>query len=206
MPRRPHRPGSRRARSRGRLALVAVVLAALVAGCGGGGTASCDEDLPGVRQGVCPLPIADRRAAPDAALPVLGDQDRELSLSQHRGDVVVVNFWASWCGPCRREQPELNTVHDRYANQEVSFVGVDVQESSELNGLRHEEEFAIPYPSMWDPDTSFAGRFDNVGPQTLPATVLVDRAGRVAVSLIGETNAVELSELIDRLLEEPGPT
>ena len=164
------------------LGVVVVVVAV-----GTWGVTRSDDDgcapVPGVRPGLCIVAPEDRPAAPTTALPVLGDQDRELSLDAFAGDVVVVNFWGSWCAPCRVEQPDLNEVAEAYRDQGVSFLGVDVAEISETNGIAHEEEFDIPYPSLWDPAFSYAADFEVIGPQGMPATVLVDRDGLVAASV-----------------------
>lgn len=166
-----------------------------------GGEATCTQRLPGVRQGVCLADPAERPDAPDVAVPVLGEDD-ELSLDAYAGDVVVLNFWASWCGPCRREQPELNEAAEALDDMGVSFLGVNVQDDSTANALAHESEFAIPYPSLEDPAAAFAARFSGIGPRTLPSTVLVDRDGRVAVSLFGETTYDEVVTLARLLAEE----
>ena len=112
---------------------------------------------------------------------------RTISVDDYAGDVVVMNFWASWCGPCRSEQPELNDAAEALADMDVSFLGVNVKDDSSTNALSHEAEFAIPYPSIEDPAAEFAARFSGIGPRTLPSTVLIDRQGRVAVSLFGQT-------------------
>lgn len=174
-----------------------VVVAMVVVGSGSSG---CAEDRPGVRPGVCPIPVGARVTAPELSLPLLEDERQELSLRDFRGDIVVVNFWASWCGPCRAEQPDLNAVRDRFAADGVEFLGVDVQESSRVTGMGHKDEFSIEYPSLWDPRTSFAAQFEGVNPQTLPATIIVDRRGRVAVGLVGETTELELTVLLSEML------
>ena len=186
-----------------RVLAVAVVVAAAI----GGWTLASDGDdgcerVAGVRPGLCIVAADERPVAPTTPLPVLGDQATELSLSEFAGDVVVVNFWGSWCAPCREEQPDLNEVAVAYRDQGVSFLGVDVAEISETNGVAHEEEFAIPYPSLWDPSFSYAADFEVIGPQGMPATVLVDREGRVAASFFGQTGKAEVSALLDQLLAE----
>lgn len=176
------------------IAVVAVVLLT-------GGEPACTERLPGVRPGVCLAEPAERPDAPDEAWPVLGE-DETLGLEAYEGEVVVLNFWASWCGPCRREQPELNEAAEALDELGVSFVGVNVQDDSSANALAHEAEFAIPYPSIEDPAARFAAQFSGIGPRTLPSTVLVDREGRVAVELFGETTFEEVVALARTLAEE----
>lgn len=166
-----------------------------------GGETECDTRLPGVRPGVCPASPQERPSAPDAARSVLGE-DTTIGLDEFAGDVVVVNFWASWCGPCRREQPDLNRAAEDLADLGVSFLGVNVQDDSTANALAHEEEFSIPYPSIEDASASYAASFRGIGPRTMPSTVLVDRQGRVAVSLFGETDHGEVVTLARVLAEE----
>ena len=112
-----------------------------------------------------------------------------------------MNFWASWCGPCRREQPELNDVAAEFADRGVSFLGVSVADTSKANALAHEDEFDIPYPSILDLDSSYAANFRGIGRQTLPSTLVVDREGRVVATLIGETVGSELTALLTALLD-----
>lgn len=176
------------------IAIVAVVLLT-------GGEPTCTDRLPGVRPGVCLADPAERPDAPETAWPVLGE-DRSLALDAYEGDVVVLNFWASWCGPCRSEQPELNDAAAALQDLGVSFLGVNVQDNSSTNAQSHETEFAIPYPSIEDPAAEFAAQFSGIGPRTLPSTVLVDRQGRVAVSLFGQTTYEEVVTLATLLAEE----
>lgn len=182
---------------------IAVVLALAIGGVMllTGGEPACTTRLPGVRARVCPAEPADRPAAPDASRPVLGEDDT-VSLDDFTGEVVVVNFWASWCGPCRREQPDLNRAAEDLADLGVAFLGVNVQDDSTANALAHESEFAIPYPSIEDPAAQYAGSFRGIGPRTMPSTVLVDRQGRVAVSLFGETDYDEVATLARVLADE----
>jgi thiol-disulfide isomerase/thioredoxin len=181
-----------------RIVLPLALLAAVLTSCTGV-DAACDP-IANVRQGLCLTPPADRQDAPTEAAEVLGE-DRELSLEELRGQVVVVNFWASWCGPCRREQPELNAAYEQLQPFDVAFVGVDLQDPR-MNAIAHEDEFEIPYPSIFDPASAFAAKFRGVSPSTIPSTVLVDRKGRVAVRVIGETDAAEVVSLARLLVAE----
>jgi thiol-disulfide isomerase/thioredoxin len=184
-----------------RLVALLLLLAVAATGCTGSGSAAAAcERLPGVRPGLCLIDPESRVAAPAGAGPVLGDEASELSLTERAGQPVVVNFWGSWCGPCRTEQPELNEVAERFDGA-VSFLGVNVNDSS-ANALAYVREFAPPYPSIHDPAGTFAATFEGVGPNTMPSTILIDADGRVAARIFGSTTATELSVLTTRLLEE----
>ena len=171
------------------LAVVAAVVAAALTRPAQGGSARVDL-----------FPVDAREAAPTDPQPLLLG-DGTLSLRSLRGEIVVVNFWASWCGPCRREQPELNRAHRRLARQGVAFVGVDVRDS-DANGAAHWREFDVPYDSVVDQQASFSADFDGVSPAALPTTILLDTRGRVAVRIFGETTVAELTDLVQQLRAE----
>jgi thiol-disulfide isomerase/thioredoxin len=182
--------------------VVGVMVAALVlSSCA---TAPECDRIPGVRPGVCPLPVAQRQPAPDVTLPVLQSDAAlasgvtELSLVDLQGRVVVVNFWASWCGPCRIEQPDLNTVHALLPDTEVVLIGVNI-EDAEANALAHLAEFDVPYLSLFDPVNELASRFSGIGARTIPTTLLLDAEGRVAARLLGLTDAREVSALAGQI-------
>ena len=190
---------SRRASAR---LLTGLAVALVLSGCAA--APDCDR-IPGVRPGVCPLPVAERQPAPDVTLPVLqADTARaagvaELSLADLQGRVVIVNFWASWCGPCRIEQPDLNQVHDLLPDTDVVLVGVNI-EDTEANALAHLAEFDVAYLSMFDPVNELAGRFSGIGARTIPTTIFLDPQGRVAARLLGLTDTREIVALADAVL------
>lgn len=183
-----------------------LVLALVLAACSGSSSSlECDEPLPPqVRPGICLDDPEERPVASTEPAPVLGDEGTEAGLADHAGQVVVVNFWASWCGPCRREQPALNDLHDEFADRGVAFLGVNVQDS-EANALAHVEEFSIPYPSIFDQSAAWSAGFGGGAPQFMPSTVVVDQQGRMAVNIAGETTGPELAALIEALLAEQPP-
>lgn len=146
------------------------------------------------------IPEAERVKAPTAPAPLLTG-DGERSLTAYRGKVTVLNFWASWCGPCRAEQPELNAAHDKLGNRDVAFLGVDLQDSR-TNGQAHWREFDVPYDSLFDRSNSWSARFDGVGPAAIPTTIVLDREGRVAARLFGQTTEGEVLGVTTRILEE----
>ncbi len=189
----------------GRLAGLLVTVAVL-AGCAA--APDCDR-IPGVRPGVCPLPVADRQPAPDVVLPVILSSVAattdplagvtELSLADLQGRVVVVNFWASWCGPCRVEQPDLNAAWELFPADEVVVIGVNI-EDTRANALAHLEEFGVPYVSLFDPVNELAGRFSGIGARTIPTTLFLDSEGRVAARLLGLTDTREIAALAAALV------
>ena len=190
---------SRRASAR---LLTGLTVALVLSGCAA--APDCDR-IPGVRPGVCPLPVADRQPAPDVTLPVLKtDAARtagvtELSLADLQGRVVIVNFWASWCGPCRIEQPDLNQVHALLPDTEVVLIGVNIEDTA-ANALAHLTEFDVAYLSLFDPVNELAGRFSGIGARTIPTTILLDPEGRVAARLLGLTDTREIVALADAVL------
>ncbi|MEX0868239.1 MAG: TlpA disulfide reductase family protein [Nitriliruptoraceae bacterium] len=186
------------------LARVFVALAALVlAACGGADAAAPDcPRIPGVRAGLCPIDADDRVEAPTDELPALTADGvaGTRSVADHRGSVVVLNFWASWCGPCRVEQPDLNAARDLLAGG-VVFLGVNIQDS-EANAAAHLREFSVVYPSLFDPANTYAARFRGVTPRTIPSTIFLDRDGRIAARILGLTTTTEVVGLAETIAEQ----
>jgi cytochrome c biogenesis protein CcmG/thiol:disulfide interchange protein DsbE len=139
----------------------------------------------------------DRVEAPVSELRELGG-DGTGSLADHRGRVVVLNVWASWCPPCRSEMPLLQRTHERIASKGGLVLGVDSQDLSE-DALRFLREKRIRFASLRDRDGEYA---DALGVSGLPETFLIDRQGRIAGLRRGPIDQAWLDENLTPLLEE----
>ncbi|MDQ3537203.1 MAG: TlpA family protein disulfide reductase [Actinomycetota bacterium] len=176
-----------------------VVLALALAGCSarqddGGAQGFIQGD--GSAQVLAP---ADRQPAPAVdAETVSGGR---MALRELDDGPVVVNFWASWCGPCVREAPALANVAKAYADQGVQFVGVNVKDRP-ANAQAFERDLDVPYESWYDEAAAIAAAFGGIGPAALPSTIVLDAEHRVAVRLAGEVTEPQLSVYLDRLLDE----
>jgi thiol-disulfide isomerase/thioredoxin len=118
--------------------------------------------------------------------------------STYRGEVVVVNFWASWCGPCRREQPGLQRLHEHYGGQGVQFLGIDFKDDPAA-ARTYLDEFGVTYPSVADPSGRLAYEFRI---PYLPATIIVDGDGEMRYLLLGAQPEEVVREKVDGLLAE----
>jgi thiol-disulfide isomerase/thioredoxin len=146
------------------------------------------------------FPLAERVDAPSLSGETLdGDQ---LDLADLRGDVVVLNVWASWCPPCRAEAAALQQVHHDTRDDGVQFVGINTQDST-ASALAFESGFGITYPSWDDQDGLMQLQFHEVAPAImLPSTIVVDRDGRIAARILGGTDFGQLSEIVDKVSSE----
>lgn len=179
--------------------LMLVVAALLAAGCTAG-AAPADGDGFVAADGTTDIAVASREAAPAVVGPTLDGS--QLSLADLDGPVVV-NFWASWCGPCAQEAPHLAAVAEQYAPRGVSVVGVNVRDTV-ANAEAFEREYGITYPSWDDESAQIASQFGALGPAGLPSTVVLDGDHRVASRIFGAVTARQLAPRLDGLLAEAG--
>ncbi|WP_243726183.1 TlpA family protein disulfide reductase [Actinomadura rubrisoli] len=130
-----------------------------------------------------------------------GLDGKPLKLADLRGKVIVVNFWASWCAPCRGEAPSLEQVHAENKAKGVEFLGVNFKDAKE-NAKAYERKFKVTYPSLYDGDGRVTLAFREVPPSAIPSTLVLDRQGRVAVRVIGATTYSKLGPLVAKVLAE----
>jgi peroxiredoxin len=111
--------------------------------------------------------------APDFALK--SSSGENMRLSEYRGDVVMINFWATWCGPCRQEMPLLDELYTRYERVGFNLLGVNIDDDSR-RALQMIEELGVNFPVLFD-DRKEVSKLYEV--EAMPVTVLVDREGNV---------------------------
>ncbi len=179
---------------------VAAVLAA--AGCDGGQIAANDPQSSGQSfvgssyQSAFYQP-AKRPVAPAVSGTTMTGQ--RLSLASYRGDVVVLNFWGSWCAPCQHEAPALGTLARQLQVSGVRFVGVDIRDEPDA-ARAFMQQFDVGYPSLNDPDDDIALLFHStVPPADIPTTLVIDRSGRIAARIFGEASYRQLKALVDQV-------
>jgi len=135
--------------------------------------------------------------APDFYVELFDGSD--FRLSDYRGNVVLVNFWGSWCGPCRQEAPELQALYEDYKDDGFLIIGVNWLESSRQKALDFIDEFGITYPNGEDLGEIIANQYHIQG---APENFLIDKKGNVSQFVYGVVQYDNLSGAIETLLAE----
>ena len=126
----------------------------------------------------------------------------KLSFSDYRGKVVVLNFWGSWCVPCREEASTLAAVASKYQPSGVSFLGVDVRDTT-ASALAFAHSFHVGYPSVSDPSSAITLDFTAKVPIAgTPTTLVVDRTGHIAGAVFGTVTYPELTAILAKVTAE----
>jgi thiol-disulfide isomerase/thioredoxin len=126
-------------------------------------------------------PVDPPRSVPDFSLP---DMDGELhSLQDYRGKVVLINFWATWCPPCRREMPALERLYNKLGDQAFAVLAVNQWEDADLVFAYMGDLNVFPtFPILFDPESKVSADF---GVKGLPTSFLLDKQGRVVFRAVG---------------------
>ncbi|TMB86856.1 MAG: TlpA family protein disulfide reductase [Chloroflexi bacterium] len=160
-----------------------VVLALTLSSCG------LQEDLS--QRATDPGLVSPTAAPALAGTALIGPA---LDIHSWRGHPVLIDWWASWCGPCRAEQPQLNALYRKFSPRGVRFMGVDFRDNTDA-GKAFISEFRVPYPSIFDADEATTGPWQVDAPPTL---VIVDGTGNIRARFLG--TLVGIDSLLTQLL------
>jgi cytochrome c biogenesis protein CcmG/thiol:disulfide interchange protein DsbE len=168
------------------IAAAAALVALLAYGVASQGTDTSIDDA---------VAAGERIDAPEETLPLLGTGG-EASLADYRGQVVVLNVWASWCPPCIDELPLLQRTQRRIEGRGATVVGVNYKDLPE-DAVRLVRRFDLTYPSLRDRDGGYAEEFAVTG---IPETFVIDRRGQIAAMRRGPVNESWLAQALPPLL------
>ncbi|MCO6004399.1 TlpA family protein disulfide reductase [Actinoallomurus purpureus] len=186
------------------LTFPAVILlgAGVLAGCAGSGSVQSGpggSDSRYVAGDNSSQILKNRRSAPQVKGTTL--DGKPFDLAELSGKVVVVNFWASWCAPCRAEAPTMEKIYEQTKGSGVQFLGVDIKDGKD-NAQAFARTFKITYPSLYDQAGQVALAFRDIPPNAVPSTLIVDRHGKVAVRVIGSVPYSRLQDLVTKVAAE----
>ncbi len=182
--------------------LTAVPAVFLLAGCAGAGAVQSGPgggDSRYVAGDTGTQMLKTRKPAPAVQGTTL--DGKPFALAGLKGKVVVINFWAAWCAPCRAEAPTMEKVFEESKAQGVEFVGVDIKDGKD-NAQAFARTFKITYPSLYDQAGQIALSFRDIPPNAVPSTLVVDRQGRIAARAIGSVPYAALKDMVTRLSAE----
>ncbi|MGW0808457.1 TlpA family protein disulfide reductase [Nonomuraea sp. NPDC002799] len=182
--------------------LTLVLLAALVAGCAGnqsGQPQAGDTRFVAGDGKMQVFEAAERKTAPAIEGPTI--DGATASLAAHKGKVVVINFWASWCGPCRAEAPVLKEVAAKTKGG-VEFLGIDFKDR-QADAQAFERTEQTGYPHIFDQPGKVALAFQGtVPPAAIPSTLIIDKQGRIAARALGAVKYTDLLNTVTKVRDE----
>ena len=183
--------------------LIATALTVVVTGCSSGSAGVPSVADQGYVSGdgtVRTVAAAERTGPVNVAGRTL--DGARFSVREHRGQVVVVNVWGSWCPPCIAEAPGLQRAWERLQDTDVQFVGINVNDNTAA-ARAHEKRFGVTYPSIEDQTGRvLLGLRGSLPPQAVPSTLVLDRRGRVAARVLGQVEESTLRALVEDTLAE----
>ena len=191
-----------------KLALVAVAVAALLVGCSTGDDAVAQGGTfefvsPGGKTDIFYDPPSRRGKPGPIAGPELMDPARTVKVDDFAGNVVVINVWGQWCGPCRAEASALQQVYDATRGNGVAMLGIDVRDNNREAAQDFVKDRKVTFPSIYDPAMrtmiAFGGKYPT---SVIPSTLVLDRSHRVAAVFLRELLAEDLQPVVRRIAAE----
>lgn len=142
---------------------------------------------------------SNRKEAPDFTLSTL--DGGVIRLSDFKGRVVLIDFWAEWCGPCKRATPTIASLYKKYKNSDFIVFGINLDDKKDLDKvINYVKEHGIEYPTLID-GFSVASKYNVTG---IPKFILIDKNGKIALEVVGARDDLEslLKSNIEKLLKE----
>jgi peroxiredoxin len=185
-----------------RLALIAVglAMAGVLAACTSGASADATYRFHSATPLGSVIPSADQR--PIAAITGLLLNGDGFAIAGDRGQVVVLNFWAAWCSPCRVETPQLDLLYREVHADGIDFVGVDTKEVTRSAGTSFVQDNQISYPMLSDEPGKVALQLGHIPSASLPFTVPIDKQQRVAAVYLSAVTPADLRPVLVGLVTE----
>ena len=186
----------------------AVLLGAAISGCSSGDDAvaqggSFEFVSPGGQVDILYDPPQDRGSPGPIRGPDLMSPNRTLSVDDFTGQVMVINVWGQWCGPCRTEMPELQKVYDATRSEGVAFLGIDVRDNNRQAAVDFIIDRKVTFPSIYDqPMRTMIALGARYPTTVIPSTIVLDRSHRVAAVFLRALLAEDLEPLVRRLAAE----
>jgi thiol-disulfide isomerase/thioredoxin len=175
---------------------IALALASLLVltGCSNGGTSKAEESFIAGSGAITKIAVGNRIPAPAISGMTLSGKN----FTFNNGRVAVVNVWASWCSPCRAEEPTLSALSQKYSD--VQFIGILTRDNP-VNAEAFARKRKTPYPTLID-DSILIGFRKSLPANAIPTTVIIDRRGKVAARISGVVTYASLSTLIEDVSAE----
>ncbi|WP_280276194.1 TlpA disulfide reductase family protein [Nocardia wallacei] len=199
---------SGRWRSVGAVLVAGVALLAALSGCSTGTDAvasggTFDFVSPGGKTDIFYDPPAARGTIGKLSGPDLLHPGKTISVADFPNQVVVLNLWGQWCGPCRAEAPALEQVYEQSKAKGVAFLGINVRDPQRDKAQDFVTDFHVGYPSVYDPEMrtllALGGKFPT---SVIPTTLVLDRQHRVAAVFLRSLLAEDLQPVVDRIAAE----
>ncbi len=125
-------------------------------------------------------------------------EKKQLSLEEFKGKGVVLNFWATWCGPCREEMPLFEETWSKYNDENVVFLGINVMDDKS-NAQEFIDSIGVTYPNLYDPEGDVSRKYNVVA---LPATFFINKDGNLVAKNYGSFQGSRGKEVLNRSVEE----
>ncbi|WP_194861793.1 TlpA disulfide reductase family protein [Dietzia sp. SYD-A1] len=148
-------------------------------------------------------PPSERRPVATLTGPDLLDPDRTLNVQEDfEGQVVILNLWGQWCGPCRAESDDLQRLQDEFEPQGATVFGINLRDPNRQKPVDFVEDNGITFPSIWDPSNAAVAALRGFPTSVVPATIILDKQHRVAAVYLAEITDDKLRGTVSAILAE----